>query len=197
MIMRGIILSTLIILMLGLGNVLYGQCDYAFYGVDEFDGTRMAASHTVNVGRLIPSYYETVEGAKIIEECKVFLSYTEEARDTGIVSMFLTLATQEYEFYKIEKAENVLLALSDSTIVGLYNVPESKFDRSTNMRLYTHTCVLPVDIFYKLLIHDIRKVRILYREHKHDIDIYPEQQKALLNQLKCIGRAAGLYPLKP
>lgn len=177
--------------------MLQAQCDFEFYAVDEFDGTLMAATPVVNLGRLIPSYFETPEGAKIIEEGKAFFSYTEEERDTGIVSLFLTLAVQEYKFYGIEKGENILIALADSTVYGLYNVPEGKFDPSTNMRLYTHTCVIPLDVFYKLVYQDILKIRIRYKEHKHDIELYPEQKEALKEMLQCIGRAAGLYPIKP
>ena len=177
---------------------MVGQCDFAYHAIDEFDSTLIAATQVVNVGNIIPSYFETTQGPKMVEEGKIFFSYTEEAKqDSGIVSFFLSLGTQEYEYYSIENGENVLIALSDSTIVGLYNIPESGFDRTTNMRQFTHTCVLPVDIFYKLVYFDIMKIRIRYKEFKHDIELYPQQREELKEMLRCIGRAAGLYPLKP
>ncbi len=180
-----------------ISNLLTGQCDYAFKAVDEFDGTLTIAAHTVDVGYMIPSNFETVNGIRIIQQGKVLVSFTEEARDTGIISLFLTLAVQEYDYLPIENGETVLLALSDSTVVGLYNVPTSDFDRTTNMRLYTHTCPLPMDIFYKLIYHNITKVRILYRTQKKDIDILPDQQKLIQEQIKCIATEAGFLPLKP
>lgn len=182
----------------GPNALVFGQCEYAFREIDEFDGTLTVATHPVNVGYMIPSNFETSEGVKIIEEGKLMFSFTEEAhKDTGIISFFITLAVQEYEFHPIESGENVLIALSDSTVIGLYNLPSSQFDRTTNMRLYTHTCVLPIDVFYKLVYNEIIKIRIYYRTQKKDIEVLPDQQAELKEMLRCVGRGAGVYPLKP
>ena len=182
-----------VILFLGGWISINGQCDFAYNAVDEFDSTKTIAVPVTNIGYLIPANYETVDGLKIIEEGKVLFSYTEEDRDSGIVSLFFTLAVQEYEYYKIDNGKNILLALSDSTIVGFYNVPHSKFDRSTNMRQYVHTCPIPVDVFYKLLYYDIEKIRIRYDNHKHDIELLPQQRKELREKILCLGMEAGFY----
>ena len=176
---------------------LHGQCDYAFRAVDEFDGTLTVAADAVDIGYMIPSNFETAQGVRVIQQGKILFSYTEEARDTGILSFFLTLAVQEYDYLPIDIGENVLIALSDSTVVGLYNIPSSDFDRTTNMRLYTHTCPLPIDIFYKLIYHDITKIRILYKNQKKDLEILPKQQQLLKEKLICVATGAGIYPLKP
>ena len=175
------------------GNMLLAQCDFPFRAYDDFDSTLTIAMPVINIGYMIPSNFETVDGPKMVEEGKLLLSYTEEERDTGIISLFLTIAVQEYEYYTIEKGEQVLLALSDSTVVGLYDVPDSQFDRSTNMRRYTHMCPLPIDVFYKMIHYDVLKIRIKYKNYKHDFELLPWQKKSIKDYLICLGTEAGFY----
>ena len=174
---------------------LLSQCELEVDEVDPFDSTRLVSSKPLAVGNFIPSLFETVEGPKIIEEAEVMFTYTESDRPDRIEAFFLTIAAPEYRYQPIENGQNVLLALSDSTVIGLHNFPdEGTFDKSTNMRLYQHTGVVPVDAYYRLAFLKVVGIRIRYENKKRTIFLTPEQQDALQQAIQCVGEAVGLKP---
>lgn len=185
--------SLLLLLTLSEG---YAQCDLAYDAVDEFDSTRLVLAKPVNIGYMIPSLYEEVEGPKMIEEGKLVFSYAES--EDSLVSFFLTLALPEYEYLEIDEGGTVLLSLTDSMVVTLYNFPDKgAFDKNTNMRLYQHTCLVTVNNFYKLLYFDIEKIRVRYRTKKRTITLSPAQREAFKNNVRCVALALDLLPMKP
>lgn len=183
-----------IILLLPAG--LRGQCQVAVDTTDQFDGARTIVSSVINIGYLIPSEVMTPEGPKMVEEAKLLFSYSE---NDSISSFFITLAMPEREFFVIDSGkDNVMLALSNEEVIGLLNVPDrGHFDPATNMRLYQHTCVVPLDAFYALMYHDILSIRVRYRTYKHTITLLPQQQEAIKEAVRCVGEELGLFPAKP
>lgn len=172
------------------------QCKLGYDQVDEFDSTRMVSSLPVTCGYLIPSKFETAEGPKLIEEAKLLFSYAEH---DSINSFFMTIAIQEYNYESIDPGFNVLLKLSDSTeILALYNTPDAgEFDKTTNMRLYQHTIVIPLDFFNRLTFCYVEKIRIEYKKRKRTLTLSKEQQKELQKAIHCVGQAVDLFPIKP
>lgn len=172
------------------------KCELAADEVDAFDSTRTIISKTVNIGYQIPSQFLLEDGTnKIIEEGKAIFSYTE---NDSINCFLLTLAMAEHTYYSIEPEYNVLLLLSDQRVFGLYNVPDKgTFDKKTNMRIYQHTCIVPLDLFYALTHQKIERIRIEYKGYKKTLEILPEQQNAIREAIRCVGEAAQLYPVKP
>lgn len=175
---------------------LHAQCDFYTEDLDDFDSTLTVVSNPVNLGYMIPSEYETVDGPKMVEEGKMLVSYAE---NDSINSFFLTIGLLERTFIKAESGMNVRLKLSNDKIVTLLNLPDrGTFDRTTNMRIYQHTCILPLDMYYLLTYHKIEKIRVEYPGHApHDLTLSVEQQDAILEALKCVGERANLYPVKP
>lgn len=175
----------------------FTQCDLVINEVDAFDSTRLISSATIHVGNFIPSLYETVDGPKIIEEAEVLFSFAESDRPDSLKSFFLTVAAPEFKYEAIESGQNVLLALSDSTVIGLHNFPDKgTFDKSTNMRVYQHTAVVPVDTYYRLAFLDIVGIRIRYTNKKRTLYLNKEQQEALRQAILCVGAEAG-FEVKP
>lgn len=176
-------------------SVLIGQCQIAFDEVDAFDSLRTVAAAHINIGNLIPSQFETENGPKIIEQGKAMFMYSE--RDS-ISSFFLLLSIPEYGYHPIDSGQNVLLKLSDEAVIGLHNFPDKgQFDKSTNMRIYTHACVVPLDLFYRLTDTYIEKIRINYHKQTRTISLSKEQQEALRSAVECVGTRIGVYPVKP
>jgi hypothetical protein len=121
----------------------------------------------MHIGGFIPSKFETIEGPKIIEEGEVLFSFAESDQGDSIKSFFLTIAAPEYNYEPIENGQNVLLALSDSSVIALHNFPDKgTFDKTINMRLYQHSCVVPVDTYYRLTYLKIKGIRIRYQNKK-------------------------------
>jgi len=173
----------------------YGQCKPAVDEVDPFDSTRTVAAKTVNIGYLIPSNFETAEGPKMIEEAKLLFSYSEK---DSIRSFFLIVAVQEREFLRIENDFNVLLLLDDEQVVAMMNISDQGvFDPGTNTRLYNHTCVVPLDLFFALTHLKVAKIRINYRTYKHTIDLTERQRSDLRDAVRCVGEAVQLIPVRP
>ncbi len=173
----------------------YAQCDTAIDFVDDFDSTRMIATATRNIGYQVPSLFETDEGYTFIEEAKVLFSFSQN--DT-LDAVFMTLAVPEYKYHKIEPARNVGLKLKTGQIIWLLNIPDrGTFDRETNMRIYLHTCALPLDVFYNLLLNPIEKIRVAYADYNHDITLLPDQQEGIKADLNCLGKALKAFPAKP
>jgi hypothetical protein len=182
-------------LCLCLATNAQGQCKLSTDVVDEFDSTRLVTSQAITVGYLIPSRVETASGPKMVEEAKLMFTFTQ---NDSIDVFFITLAALEREYLPIEKGYNVLLLLSSKEVVPLYNVPDrGQFDAKSNMRVYQHTCIVPLDLFYNLTHHDIDKIRIEYRGSKHTISLLPEQQEAVRRAVRCVGEAVNLFPVKP
>ena len=186
----------LFILMIGGASFsLQAQCDIAFDEVDDFDSTRVIGAPPVKIGKIVPSLYETIDGPTFIDQAKVLATYSE---GDSINSFFITIAIPEYSFQPIEKGNNVLIKLSDGKVLSIYNVPDrGTFDKETNMRIYQHTCVIPLDLFYRLTFSYIEAIRINYQKHYSTIELDIDQQQAVRSAIQCVGRASGLYPVKP
>ena len=93
---------------------------------------------------------------------------------------------------------NVKFLLDDDSVIGLYNIPdEGEFDRTINMRVYQHTCAVPMDYYYKLAYHKIVQIRIEYDKQNRTLKLSKEQQEHLRASFQCIGKQVDLYPIKP
>lgn len=170
-------------------------CKIAFDEIDPFDNLHTVGSETVSLGYLIPSKYEEVSGPKIIEEAEVIVLFTE---NDSISGFFLNLVMPEYKLQPIAQGINVKLLLEDTTVIGLYNFPdEGEFDRTINMRVYQHTCALPLDYFYKIANQKILQIRIEYENQNKTLKLNLEQQEAFRKAVQCLGVAVDLYPIKP
>jgi hypothetical protein len=64
------------------------------------------------------------------------------------------------------------------------------------MHTYQHSCVIPLDMYYRLAYQKITKIRIEYTRHRRTFALSEEQQLALRRAFQCVGIAAGLYPHK-
>ncbi len=169
--------------------------DIAFDEVDPFDSIRTVASQTVALGYLIPSRFETVDGPKIIEEAEAILIYTE---NDSISGFFFNLVMPEYKLQPISAGINVKLLLDDESVIGFYNFPdEGEFDRTINMRLYQHTCAIPLDYYYKLAYHKVAQIRVEYERQNRTLILNTKQQEALRTAIQCVGWQIGLYPINP
>lgn len=192
-------LLLLLVVVLGSSPKVFSQeaidCEIAFDEVDPFDSLRIIGSEIISIGYLIPSMYETESGPKIIEEAEVIMLYTENDSMSGF---FLNLVMPEYKLQPIEAGMNVKLLLDDDSVIGLYNIPDKgEFDRTINMRVYQHTCAVPLDYYYKLAYHKIAQIRIEYKHQNRTLKLNKEQQEQLRTSLQCIGRQVALYPIKP
>ncbi len=171
------------------------QCELAIDEVDPFDSTRTIGALPVNFGYVIPSKFETAEGPKMVEEGKMLFSYTE---NDSINGFFMTFAVQEYNYEQIETGHNVQVKLSDGEVIALYNISDNgTFDKTTNMRIYQHTCIIPLDLFYRMTFSTIELMRIQYKKKNRIIEISKKQQEAFRAAIQCVGRHSGLYPVKP
>lgn len=185
-----------VIWWVGISGELGAQCTYAINTMDPFDSTQIVSVEPMNIGFVIPSAYVEEDGElKMVEEAKLMFSYTE---NDSIASFFLTIAALERDFYQISDDQAIMLMLNNGHIIPLLNVPDrGAFDEQTNMRLYNHVCVVPIDVFYSLTYHSIDKIRINYKGYKRTISLTPEQKIALQSAIRCVGQAAELYPIKP
>jgi hypothetical protein len=171
------------------------QCKVALDEIDPFDSLRTVVSQSVTIGNQVPSKFETADGPKLIEEAKLLFTYTEK---DSIRSFFLVLGIQEWEYHRIDNDYNVLLMLDDGQVIELMNFSDQGvFDTRTNMRLYQHTCLVPMDLFYALTHFKVQKIRVNYRTEKRTVDIQPGQQTALRNAVRCVGERIGMSPIKP
>lgn len=176
-------------------QVAHGQCNLIHNKVDEFDSTHTVAAKAVNVGFIIPSNFETPEGPKMIEEGKLLFSYSEH---DSIRGFFLIVALQEREYLRVDNDYNVLLMLEDNQIIELMNFSDQGvFDSGTNMRLYQHTCIVPLDLFYALTHLKIAKIRIQYRTYKHTVELSEGQQEAFRASVRCVGEALNMLQIRP
>lgn len=176
--------------------ILRAQCTYLVNEYDEFDSTQIVSVLPLTIGYIIPSAYTEADGeVKMVEEGKLMFSYTE---NDSLGSFFLTIAALERNFYEIAAGREVMLLLNNGHIIPLLNVPDrGRFDESTNMRLYQHVCVVPIDVFYSLTVHMVEKIRINYKGYKRTITLTREQQTALRKAIRCVGQGAELYPIRP
>lgn len=171
------------------------KCDIAFDEVDPFDSLRTIGSEIVALGYLIPSKFEEENGPKIIEEAEVIMIYSE---NDSISGFFFNLVIPEYKLQPIKAGMNVKLLLDDDSVIGFYNIPdEGEFDRTINMRVYQHTCVIPLDYFYKLAYHKVAQIRIEYERQNRTLILNNHQQEALRKAIQCVGRRINLYPINP
>lgn len=188
------------VLLVGLTSVIlsgsvYGQCELIHNQVDEFDSTRTVASKPVNIGYIIPSNFETGDGPSMIEEAKLMFSYSE---NDSIHAFFLIIGVQEREYLRIDNDFNVLIMLEDDQIIELMNFSDQGvFDPKTNMRLYQHTCSVPLDLFYALTHLKLAKIRINYRTYKHTLELSGRQQEAFRAAVRCVGEALDMIQIRP
>jgi len=194
---KTILLRLITAALLAFPAVLTAQCPIALDTIDSFDSTRLVMSKPVSIGVLIPSLYETVDGPKIIDEGKAVFSFAEDDQ-SPIESFFLTIVAPEYDYLKIESGKNVILAFADSTAAPLLNFPDrGQFSKSTNMRMYQHTCVVPIDVYYRMAYVGVVGIRIRYETKKRTILITDEQREALMKAVRCAGQAVGIDTAKP
>lgn len=171
------------------------KCDIAFDEVDPFDSLRTIGSEIVALGYLIPSKFEEENGPKIIEEAEAILIYSE---NDSISGFFFNLVMPEYKFQPIKAGMNVKLLLDDDSVIGFYNIPdEGEFDRTINMRVYQHTCPIPLDYYYKLAYHKVAQIRVEYEKQNRTLILNNLQQEALRKAIQCVGRQINLYPINP
>lgn len=188
---------SLSILLLAIVHRSSAQCDSIYQETDPFDSTLVIATPPINIGYLVPSNFQTLEGFKLVEDGKIHLAY---ASNDSIGSLFLTVAMAERNFQTISSGKTRVMILTDSNRVeALLNVPDrGTFDANTNMRVYQHTCVLPLDIFYLLAADPIQQIRVYYDGgYKHTITLTPRQKEELVQLVKCLGLAAGIFPKTP
>ena len=104
----------------------------------------------------------------------------------------------EYKLQPISAGINVKLLLDDESVIGFYNFPdEGEFDRTINMRLYQHTCAIPLDYYYKLAYHKVAQIRVEYERQNRTLILNTKQQEALRTAIQCVGWQIGLYPINP
>lgn len=178
---------------------LWGQCEELIYDqVDEFDSTRVVTAPSVNIGYMVPSNFQTIEGFKMVEEAKAIFGFT---RQDSVNSFFIILAVAEREYLSTEVGDNVLLKLvieDYEEVVGFYTVPDKGvFDAETNMRIYHHSCIVPLDAFYRMASAKIEKIRVYYKDTKRTITLTSQQQAAVQQAVRCVGEAAKVYPVRP
>ena len=207
-----------IVFFLGLGCYAgTAQCDFAINEIDDFDSTHTIVTKPINIGYMIPSNFQTADGYKMIEEGKVMFTFTQN--DT-LNAFFLVIGLAEREFLTVEEGFNVILkveSLKDTVdlgddvpkteaseemagaeLIGLYTVPDrGDFDRKTNMRIYTHTCVVPLDQVFNLSFTGIEKIRINYKTSRHTITLSKEQRESIKKAVQCVAEAMKLFPSKP
>lgn len=172
------------------------QCTYLVNEFDPFDSTQIVSVEPFNIGYLIPSAYVEEDGnIRMVEEAKLMLSYTE---NDSISSFFLTIAALERDFFQIKGEREIVLLLNNGHVIPLLNVPDrGAFNSQTNMRLYNHVCVIPLDVYYSLTYHSIDKIRINYKGYKRTLVLTPEQKLAVQDAIRCVGQAAELFPIRP
>jgi hypothetical protein len=172
-----------------------GQCNIAIDVIDEFDSTRLVVAQPVSIGYLVPSNYKTVEGLSLVEEAKILFSFTEN--DT-MGAFFLTIAAAERDYHSIDDGYNIFIILSDGTLLEIMHYSDRGYiDEKTLMRIYTHTCVTPVEYFYLMAEHYIDKIRINYKDHKHTIVLSPDQKEQTRQAIRCVGEKLKFYPIRP
>ena len=178
-----------------LTQLVHAQCKPSINETDPFDSVHTVAGKIINIGDLVPSKFETVDGPKLIEEAKLLFSYSEK---DSIRSFFLIVAVQEWEYQRVSNDFNVLLLLDDGQVIELMNFSDQgTFDASTNMRLYQHTCLIPMDLVFALTYLKLDKIRINYRDSKRTLTLKPLQQEEFRKTIRCVGEASGLLPVIP
>lgn len=186
----------LLLFILFSGATLSAQCEFAMDEVDEFDSLRIIASQPITIGYMVPSKFKAPDGNNtMIDEGKAIFSFSE---GDSINAFFLILGIMESGFTPALPGTTVLLKLSNGEILGLLNAPDrGQFDEQTNMRLYTHTSVIPTDYYPALADFYVEKIRIKYKKQKRTITLTNDQQKALQEVIRCVGEAVNFYPTKP
>ncbi len=178
---------TILPILFGLFSLpLFSQCRIALDTLDEFDTTRLIATHPFDIGYLVASgnVAEDLEGEEFVPEAKAIFSY---ANEHGINSFFLTLGVVERKFYMIENDFTVRLKFKDGQIFELFNVPDAgEFDREILLWKYTHTCVVPIEIFQLMKFERVEKIRITYKNYKRTIELEEAQQIGLQQAVKCV-----------
>lgn len=195
--MRSSLWSLLFFLGISVGLTAQSQCDSLIDILDPFDSTRTVATPTFNVGYTIASNFQTLDGHKMIEQGKILMAYAEQSK---LSSFFLNLALAERNFQTIDSGkERVMLLLKNGRVIPLLNASDrGEFDSNTNMRIYTHTCVIPLDMIYLLSVEPIYKIRVKYNGgYMQTLELTPKQQEAMTQSILCIGERVGLFPKKP
>ncbi len=191
------ILPFLLFSFLPSGN---SQCKIALDLVDEFDSTRLVATKPMDIGFIIPTgaLAEDLEGKTYAQEARAIFSYGDDM--DKVRSFFLTLPVLERKFFMIDNGFNVILKFTDGQLVELFNAPEpGEFDRDMIMWKYVHTCVVPLEIFYKMKDVQVEKIRINYNTYKRTIALEEPQQIALKNAVNCVDEhlKTSANPIKP
>lgn len=170
-------------------------CPVAFDETDPFDSLRTVGSQAFDLGQFMASLYEEADGPRFIPEGKAMYVFSQNDTLSGV---FFHLALPEYNYHKVDLGFNVKVQLANDTILALYTIPDrGTFDKSTNMRVYQHTALVPMDQYYLMTVYPIKGIRIEYPEHRRTIFLTEKQGKALLEAARCVGERAGMYPITP
>lgn len=171
------------------------DCTIAFDEVDPFDSLRVVGAGPVIIGNKMLSLYEEANGPRLVPEGKIASLYHEL---DSLDLLFLVIVLPEYDYKKVADGFNVKFLLQNDSIIGLPTYPDDGyFDRTTNMRHYQHTSLVPLDTYYLLTTVGIKLVRVEYPEHRRTIALSAQQQQQVMAMLRCIGERVGWYPLTP
>lgn len=116
--------------------VLQVQCEFVVDIIDLFDSICLIIFKFMFIGLLILSFYEMVDGFKIIEEVEVVFLFMEGDVDS-INFFFFIIVMLEYDFQKIEAGCNVIIVFEDIFVVQLLNYLDcGVFSKEMNMCIY-------------------------------------------------------------
>ncbi len=192
-------ISLFVLFMLFAAGKAFSQCEnFIFYQeIDPFDSTLTISTGSINIGYMVPSEFkiDSTGDYRMIEEGKVLFSF---AQNDSIDAFFLTIALAERQYFTIDEGYNVFLKLSNDTVIRVYNVPNrGTFNPNINMRIYNHTCVVPIDLFYTLAFYEIDAIRIVYRGYKRTVMLTEDQKTRVKQAVQCVGESLNIYPIKP
>ncbi len=174
-----------------------GSCPVKSDSVDPFDSLRTVVSNSVELGSFIFSRYETENGPRLTREGRCALTYTQSPENLQLY--LLTLELPEYQFLpQPPRGQNVKFLMATDTIVGFYTISdEGVFNKETNMRHYQHSAVIPTNTFFLLAYEKIALIRVDYDGNQRTIAPTPQQQDAIMELFRCIGRRTGLFDVEP
>ena len=164
--------------------------------VDPFDSLRTVTSDQMGVGAFLVSQYETADGPRLVPEAKAAVLFSE---NDSLSVLFLHLEMPEYQVQETDNGINIKLKMASDTIVGFYTVTDrGTFSRTTNMRHYQHTALVPMDLYYLLTTDFVDLVRVEYGGgFQKTLALTPEQKVQLREHFRCVGERVGYYPVEP
>ncbi|MEM7573258.1 MAG: hypothetical protein AAF433_10170 [Bacteroidota bacterium] len=164
--------------------------------IDPFDSLRTVTSDQMELGAYMVSQYETADGPRLVSEAKAAVLYSE---NDSLSVLFMHLEMPEYEVQNTDNGFNLKFKMASDTIVGFYTVTDrGTFSRTTNMRHYQHTALVPIDLYYLLTTDLVELLRVEYGDSfRRTILLTPEQRVQLREHFRCVGERVGYYPVAP